>query len=220
MGLDRDLRDLIKKRGNIRGRLTLFVKYVNSLDKSVLVEEQILELQLRVTSTEKLFSDFQDIQSRIEDAADESELLSQLEIRDSIESQYYAAMSSAKCVCNKSDDKPTKCTQNTKTIKLPTISMPSFGGSLENWLEYRDNFVSLIHNATDITPIQKYHYLRSSLKGSALQVIKSLEFCSDSYEVAWELLTNRFDNNRLLINNHVKSLFTLQRNLLYNLENS
>lgn len=215
MGLDSDLRDLNKKRGNLRCRLTNFSKYVNSLDKASLTEEQILELQLRVTNAEQIFTEFQEIQSQIEEIANETELLSQLEVRDSIESQYFAIISLAKCIYTKREVSSTcsqKCTHNTNNlpIKLPTISLPSFDGSYENWLEYRDTFVSLIHNATEINTIQKYHYLRSSLKGSALQVIKSLEFSSNNYQIAWDLLTNRYDNNRLLINNHVKSLFTLQ----------
>ncbi|XP_050555834.1 uncharacterized protein LOC126911643 [Spodoptera frugiperda] len=211
MGRDSELRELVRKRGNLRGRLTLFEKYINSLDKTNILEQQVVEIKLRVANTETIFSDFQEVQSEIEGLSDEPELSTQLEIRESIESQFYSSMSLAKtCICNKGDDNITKPTKgNTNSVKLPTITLPSFDGTIENWLEFRDTFTSLIHNATEITPIQKYHYLRSSLKGSALQVIKSLDFCSDNYAVAWELLTNRFDNNKLLINNHVQSLFTL-----------
>ncbi|CAG9114803.1 unnamed protein product [Plutella xylostella] len=95
-------------------------------------------------------------------------------------------------------------------IKLPTISLPSFDGSYDQWLEFRDTYLSLIHNSIDIDNVQKFHYLRSSLTGNALQVIKSLEFSSDNYVTAWELLQNRYNNNRLLVHNHVKALFSTQ----------
>ncbi|KAF9822805.1 hypothetical protein SFRURICE_000874 [Spodoptera frugiperda] len=113
MGLDTDLRDLNKKRGNLRCRLTNFSKYVNSLDKASLTEEQILELQLRVTNAEQIFTEFQEIQSQIEEIANETELLSQLEVRDSIESQYFAIISLAKVENKKSTfGKDTKVTLN------------------------------------------------------------------------------------------------------------
>ncbi|XP_048485432.1 uncharacterized protein LOC125490391 [Plutella xylostella] len=87
--------------------------------------------------------------------------------------------------------------------------MPTFDGSFERWLEFRDTFSSLVHNSTDITNIQKFHYLKSSLKGSAALIIDALEFSSDNYNVAWELLLNRYNNNRLLVQNHIKALFNL-----------
>ncbi|KAF9807021.1 hypothetical protein SFRURICE_011165 [Spodoptera frugiperda] len=111
MGLDTDLRDLNKKRGNLRCRLTNFSKYVNSLDKASLTEEQILELQLRVTNAEQIFTEFQEIQSQIEEIANETELLSQLEVRDSIESQYFAIISLA----NKLDSTTCKEWENKKS---------------------------------------------------------------------------------------------------------
>lgn len=86
-------------------------------------------------------------------------------------------MSVAKCISNKREIISNKCYHNTNTIiKLPTTALPSFDGSFENWLEFCDTFISLIHNATEINPIQKLHYLRSFLKGSDLLAIKSLEF--------------------------------------------
>ncbi|XP_028176820.1 uncharacterized protein LOC114364741 [Ostrinia furnacalis] len=40
-------------------------------------------------------------------------------------------------------------------------------------------------------------------------VIKSLEFSSENYIIAWDLLENRYNNNRLLVQNHVKALFNI-----------
>lgn len=89
--------------------------------------------------------------------------------------------------------------------------MPTFDGVYEHWLEYRDTFISLVHNSSEISDIKKFHYLKSSLKGSAELVIDSLEFSADNYIVAWELLLNRYNNTRLLVHNHVKALFTIQK---------
>lgn len=95
-------------------------------------------------------------------------------------------------------------------VKLPTIKLPTYRGSFDNWLEFKDSFNSLIHTNTAINDIQRFHYLRASLEGSAMQVIKSLEFSAANYHNAWDLLCSRYDNRRLLVHNHLKSLFSLE----------
>ncbi|KAK9703795.1 Protein of unknown function (DUF1759) [Popillia japonica] len=57
--------------------------------------------------------------------------------------------------------------------------------------------------------IQKFHYLRASLGGTAAQVIHSIEFSAENYIIAWELLCQRYNNTTLLVNNHVQGLFSL-----------
>lgn len=95
-------------------------------------------------------------------------------------------------------------------IKLPTIQLPNFKGSYENWLEFHDTFDSLIHKNASINSIQKFHYHRASLSGEAAQVVSSLETLAANYDIAWNLLCERFTNTRLLIHNHTEALFGLQ----------
>ncbi|KAK9712250.1 Protein of unknown function (DUF1759) [Popillia japonica] len=99
---------------------------------------------------------------------------------------------------------------NSVNIKLPTIKLPKFEGKYSNWLEFRDTYESLIHTNASINEIQKFHYLRASLEGSAAQVIHSLEFTARNYAVAWEALLDRYNNNRLLVMNHVQGLFNIE----------
>lgn len=99
---------------------------------------------------------------------------------------------------------------NIQGVKLPTIKIPTFDGKYEDWLEFRDTYLSLIHENESISDIQKYHYLRASLIGSAAQVIRAIEFSSNNYTVAWDTVFNRFNNTSLLINNHIKALFDIE----------
>ncbi|XP_045448243.1 uncharacterized protein LOC123656620 [Melitaea cinxia] len=96
-------------------------------------------------------------------------------------------------------------------VRLPKISIPTFHGHYQHWLEYRDTFISLIHSRSDIDDINKLHYLRASLKDSALLVIDSLDVKGDNYANAWKLLCSRYDNKRLLVNNHVQALFNVEQ---------
>lgn len=92
-------------------------------------------------------------------------------------------------------------------IKLPVIELPTFSGRAEEWLQFFDTFDTLIHSNEALSEIQKFYYLKSSLKGDAEQVIHSLEVSARNYEIAWSILKERYQNNKLIIHNHVRALF-------------
>ncbi|XP_048487283.1 uncharacterized protein LOC105396586 isoform X3 [Plutella xylostella] len=95
-------------------------------------------------------------------------------------------------------------------VRLPKINLPYFDGSINQWLEFRDTYLSLIHNNNSINDINKFHYLRASLKNTAALIIQSLDFRAENYAIAWQLLSDRYDNERLLINNHLNDLFNVK----------
>lgn len=206
--------DLKKQRGSLKRRLTLFEKYISKYENVTLSERQQAELSLRMESVTNVLTSFNRIQDKIEQLIDEVELDKQVEYREAFEDQYFSIMAIAKCltdvakVSGKCDN--LQSMPNKSSIKLPQIILPSFDGSYDHWLEYKNSYLSMIHKRTDLDSIQKFHYLKSSLTGSALQIISALEFTAANYTHAWELLENRYHNNRLLIHNHVKSLFTAQ----------
>ncbi|XP_062531657.1 uncharacterized protein LOC134201239 isoform X1 [Bombyx mori] len=209
------VRALVKKRGIIKCRLTKFTNHVTSLENSderVFNNEIRIDLKLRIQGAATLFSEFNDIQTKIEENVSESELAGQCDQRELFENSYYSTLAHAESILNNEVMSCSKSCHNSyreAPVKLPTISMPTFDGAYEHWLEFRDTFTSLVHNCKDISSIQKFHYLKSCLKGNAELVIHSIEFSSDNYEVAWELILNRYNNCRLLVHNHVKALFTL-----------
>lgn len=93
---------------------------------------------------------------------------------------------------------------------MPTITLPKFDGKYEDWLSFEDSFKTLVHDNTKIQAVQKFNYLKSCLIGNAAQVIHSLSATTENYEIAWNLLRERYSNKRIIIQNHVKALFELQ----------
>ncbi|XP_048480939.1 uncharacterized protein LOC105388792 isoform X1 [Plutella xylostella] len=94
-------------------------------------------------------------------------------------------------------------------VRLPKIDLPHFDGDYQHWLSFRDTYISLIHDNTSINNVNKFHYLRAALTGSASLIIQSLDLTSENYSIAWQLLSDRYDNPRLLINNHISALFSV-----------
>ncbi|KAH9637863.1 hypothetical protein HF086_012136, partial [Spodoptera exigua] len=64
-------RDLIKKRGSFKGRLTAFVTFLDSLKDKVLSSCDVSELQLRMGKMESLYEQYDEVQLRLECIADD-----------------------------------------------------------------------------------------------------------------------------------------------------
>ncbi|XP_055527648.1 uncharacterized protein LOC129720224 [Wyeomyia smithii] len=92
-------------------------------------------------------------------------------------------------------------------VKLPEIKLPTFGGRIREWVTFRDMFQSLIHRNDQLTDIEKFTYLRSSLVGEALQEIGTIEISAANYRIAWDLLQKRFENKKLIVKAHLDALF-------------
>lgn len=202
---------LVRKRGTRKGRLTHFVNYLEQFGKTALSVSQQAEVKLRMQGALSLFTEFNDIQDQIETLVPDSEMPKQLETREIFETSYYSALAKAQCMCNDLEGANSSKTQSTvPSVQLPTITLPTFSGSYEHWLEFRDTFKSLVHNNDKVDSFGKMHYLKRSLAGDAKQVIDAIEVSAANYIIAWELLLSRYDNSRLLVHTHVKSLFSLQ----------
>ncbi|XP_058840265.1 uncharacterized protein LOC131695765 [Topomyia yanbarensis] len=95
-------------------------------------------------------------------------------------------------------------------VKLPEIRLPSFSGKIFEWVTFRDTFQSLIHNNPQLTDMDRFTYLRSSLSGDALQEISSVGLSAVNYNVAWEMLANRYENKKLIVKAHLDALFATE----------
>ncbi|KAJ0182261.1 hypothetical protein K1T71_001630 [Dendrolimus kikuchii] len=139
--------------------------------------------------------------------------------RETFDSNYFRLVSEASILLNQSRRRSSAASDDGSSssrecrhdfVRLPKIDLPHFNGDYQHWLEFRDTYISLIHNNTTISEINKFHYLRAALKGAAALSIQSLEFSSNNYHLAWQLLTERYDNERLLVNHHIQALFNFE----------
>ncbi|KAF9797667.1 hypothetical protein SFRURICE_017862 [Spodoptera frugiperda] len=88
--IDDIFRDLVKKRGFVKAKFTLFVKYVQCLDESQIKEAQKVELQERLQRSQLLFDKFSEIQDELDIIVSGSQVDKELEERELFENQYYA----------------------------------------------------------------------------------------------------------------------------------
>lgn len=214
------------KRTAAKSGLTRFANYFNNIKTQENIN--LLDLHSRLEKAEELFKTFEEAQSLIEIAdlnLEENYETIHSHERQLFEDQYFKITSDVKQFldnktviqgCETNSTQGVKPAENADSlnsssvqVQLPPLNLPTFNGSFDQWLFFRDSFVSIIHENTKLPDIQKFHYLRLSLEGSAAEMIKSLQTSADNYNVAWQLLTERFENKPLLVHNHIKELFSL-----------
>lgn len=215
---------LKRSRGSIKAKLTIFKTHLNSL-KTNLTTLQFNELNVRFRKIQDLYDEFDTVQTQIEQICEIPE--DEQKERENFESGYFVAIAVAQELIDTyaveagsaaSERSGASVTGSGTAIhaggpnvKLPTIQIPTFSGRYQDWLEFHDTYKSLVHTNTTISDIHKFHYLRASLKDSASLIIQSLEFSAENYQIAWALLCERYNNDRILINNHVQALFGIDQ---------
>ncbi|XP_045535019.1 uncharacterized protein LOC123721194 [Papilio machaon] len=209
-----ELSQLIKQRGNIKARLTLFQKYLAPLmDSKETSTLRTNELSLRLNKMRDLSSNFEEVQLQIEMLDEDSD--KQLKEREVTENLFFSLIAQAQSLLEfleKSNNTETSSniSKGGRHLKLPPLKITPFNGDPNKWLTFRDSYLSLIHNNEDIDDISKFHYLKSYLEGAATSVIQSVSVSSNNYCIAWNLLCERYNNKRLLVNEHLKCLFSIE----------
>lgn len=215
-----DMKKLTIARGGIHHRLTNIKKFV--IEKFVPAEiKEVEDLYIRLENLEVCKKEYGEIQCeilcKIDKAENQDEWLKQIQKGDDFEELYFEVNAMLKKNINslvvvKSNDKEVASgtgSMMNHAVNLPAITLPTFDGSYEKWINFQDTFQSVIHDSVHISTIEKFHYLKSSVSGEALSLIQTIEVSIDNYEIAWALLKERFTNKKLLIKKHIQSLFDL-----------
>ena len=94
--------------------------------------------------------------------------------------------------------------------KLPAVELPIFGGDLKDWVNFRETFTEMVVKDHSIANVYKLHYLKSSLKGEASNLLVDRSAASESFTEAWQCLLDYYNNNRLLITNLLSKFMSLK----------
>ena len=95
-----------------------------------------------------------------------------------------------------------------KTIpKLPDLKLPEFDGDYSKWLFFKNNFESTIRKDDQLSDARKLQYLVGVCTGEALKIVEGFSLLDDSFENAWKLLLDTYDNEIIIIETHLEQLF-------------
>jgi hypothetical protein len=203
-----ELPELLKRRAILKSSLTRFTTFFENHKSNIAHAKQI---SIRKEVLNKTFNDFNDIQTSIELLKDDEEAY-----RESFETDYYKVIADVSSYLEShtltSSSTSTNSSQGiaeSVIAKLPPINLPSFEGNYIEWVNFKNTFDSMIHERNGLTNIQKFHYLKSSVKGEAQKLIVHLAITHDNYITAYNLLKSRFENKRIIVQQHVNTIINL-----------
>lgn len=90
-----------------------------------------------------------------------------------------------------------------RRIKLSEAPLPSFDGKYENWLSFKNAFHNMIGSQTDLSEIDKLHYLKSALTGDAANKVRIFSVDRINYSKVWEVLVRAYEVKKVLISRHM-----------------
>ncbi|XP_036146042.1 uncharacterized protein LOC118646697 [Monomorium pharaonis] len=209
-----DLVHLKRRRSIIKSSCTRIKTYVESI--SVVNSVVISQLEERKIKLDQYWQEYDNVQTQIEiseeiednDRAAFEEAFYNLsaKIRNLLRSTVvsHPNVTISPSPSNASDASPASC-----NVRLPKLDLPKFSGRYDEWFPFYNAFLSVIHSNASLNDIHKLQYLRAAITGEAHELICALEMSDANYEVAWSLLKERYDNKRLVVENHLKAIVGL-----------
>ena len=128
------------------------------------------------------------------------------QVQASFEALFYAAQGYFIAALRACIPTPASAPRTAQVSSLPKIDIPVFSGDIIEWNEYYSLFKSLIDENDSLNEVQKFHYLRSTLRGTALSVVSGLQITRENYPLALHALVSRYQNSRMLASLYVQQI--------------
>ena len=95
------------------------------------------------------------------------------------------------------------------SVKLPKLKLKKFDGSIFKRVEFWDALEAAIHSNKQLRNIDNLNYLKAQLKEAASEVISALELTQENYNIAINLLKERYGKKQIMIKAHFAKLMNL-----------
>ena len=83
-------------------------------------------------------------------------------------------------------------------VKLPDLPLPKFNGrDVTLWPAFADAFQAAVIDPS-LTNQHKLSYLKQAVTDRAAVLIQHLQVTAENYEIAWQMLKDRFDNKKMI----------------------
>lgn len=205
MKSSREMKKNLVRRNNVISSLNL----IKQFDASFVSDRDFPQLKIRIEKLDELWDQFHELQVDIQCEEESDDEIATA--RASFQTDYFQLKGSLaeKLAANQPDTNQTRPpVAHTVAVRLPELKIPDFDGNFEEWTNFHDLFVTLIHTNQQLSSVQKFQYLKAVLKGEALRLIQSLSVTAENYIIAWSCLKRRYDNKNLQIKQHFAALLS------------
>ncbi|KAG0430884.1 hypothetical protein HPB47_022293 [Ixodes persulcatus] len=104
-----------------------------------------------------------------------------------------------------------KITIASADVKLPKLELLRFNGDSLQWQPFWEQFDQVVHNNRELSPTDKFNYLRAALYEEAAAAIAGLPATASCYEDTWDVFKTRFGDGKRLIDDRMIKLLERQR---------
>ncbi|KAI5633356.1 hypothetical protein NE865_13965 [Phthorimaea operculella] len=196
-------KQLVALRGHEKGKITRQEKYFKDSAPNATLEDLEVRLKLVIETLDR----HEDYHKRIK-------LLDPETPDDDIEERALILQAKImRLIKNKTPKEKSAHGNNNGTefsAKFPALDIPIFNGkNITDYKPFIDMYTAIIDNDNKMPAVQKLCLLKRFLRDEPLQLIDNLPIVGDSYPAALKLLKKRYDNNALLVTNHVSLLLDL-----------
>uniref|UniRef100_A0A1B0G1Y3 Uncharacterized protein n=1 Tax=Glossina morsitans morsitans TaxID=37546 RepID=A0A1B0G1Y3_GLOMM len=147
------------------------------------------ELNIRLKALHSAFDAFNKVQTKIEEK--DFDEISQPN-RSKYKELYYCIATTLKVCMSKLDNSDSNQTVHASHAILPA------------WF---DEFTSLVQNNERLNTFTKLHHLASKLSPAARAPIAGIKIIAGNYEIILQRLKDRFENKKIIGNQHIKQIF-------------
>ncbi|XP_035900800.1 uncharacterized protein LOC118507043 [Anopheles stephensi] len=106
---------------------------------------------------------------------------------------------------------PVSPVQQNMQPSLSPLQVPlsTFDGSYEKWYSFKAIFTTVMYRYQHEEPALKLFHLRNCLVGKTAGIIDDEVIYNNDYNAAWMILSQRYEDKRIVVDKHVENLFNL-----------
>ncbi|GFT71672.1 RNase H domain-containing protein [Trichonephila clavipes] len=98
-------------------------------------------------------------------------------------------------------------TSKNNHVKLPDLPLPTFSGKIQEFEQFKLEFMNLIGNNPSLNEVQKLFYLKGALKNEASLIQKD----QDTFDSLMKALEVQYENTRVLVDIHIAEIFSINK---------
>ncbi|XP_055615150.1 uncharacterized protein LOC129761453 [Toxorhynchites rutilus septentrionalis] len=185
------------------------------IQKSLQGEQNVGLAQLNVFSKNlsAAYTEFSGFHSKVMELISDDELAAQEKIYEDFENLYnFVSMIVEDLILTAKDENSISMNKPQVIIQQQPLKaqIPTFDGSYSAWPKFKAIFQDLMAMSGDSDVIKLFH-LDKALIGSAVGALDAKIMSEGNYDQAWAVLTERYENQRVIVESHIRGLFSLPK---------
>jgi len=197
-----EVQQLINKRSRLRSIVARFI--CNAEDALSSFDEPSLSCILQTLKDKNLV--LNQMNDSVQEIIDEEQLTSEITTSLHFSAEITQMIEKINTFLTRNVTITRKAVTHQGSIKLPKLHLPIFSGNKIEYQGFWDMYTHTILQNDNLSKVQKFAYLMSSLAGEAKLVLSGLTLSDANFDLALQLLHQRFGQPDSVGREHLKQL--------------